>query len=284
MHILERTGFHLNVKIVALIITIFVGGIVSGFVLLQFTNRNGDVAAQNEKIEITSSIIWLRNYSPYSQAAIQIVNSGNTASRLMEIFVNGTKCEWADVHYWKAQMGSVSSELQPITDFSGTVTINGNEQSFQQATGEIILDAYQLIVLYVANPINITTQYIPEKVNIAVSTEENIYSQEAIVNATTGFMGMEQLTITHLSFMGSDPYTSIAVNLRNTGSTSVTINQVWVNNVQQTSFTPNPATVDANSDASLSVTLSSACISGCTYQIKLVSAKGNQFMYTAVAP
>ena len=64
---------------------------------------------------------------------------------------------------------------------------------------------------------------------------------------------------------------------------SVSINEAWVNNVKQTSTTPSlPHTISANSGFVLNITYT--VVAGANYQVKLVSSKGNQFYYSAVAP
>ena len=88
-------------------------------------------------------------------------------------------------------------------------------------------------------------------------------------------MATEELKITSMQFSTGQ----ITVNVRNTGTTSVTVNELWVNNVKQAFSTK---TVVANSDESLTVAYD--WNAGYNYQVKLVSSKGNSFLYTAVAP
>jgi len=61
------------------------------------------------------------------------------------------------------------------------------------------------------------------------------------------------------------------------------VNEVWVNNVKQTTTTPAlPSNIAANAGLALNVTYSVSA--GYNYQVKLVSSKGNQFLYTGTAP
>jgi flagellin-like protein len=94
-----------------------------------------------------------------------------------------------------------------------------------------------------------------------------------------GFMGTEELKITSVSF--DDTTNTIALTCNNTGTASVVINEFWVNNVKQT-YTAQP--VAANSGVVANVTVAAGVTSGYNYQMKLVTAKGNSFMYTAVCP
>jgi flagellin-like protein len=95
---------------------------------------------------------------------------------------------------------------------------------------------------------------------------------------TTGFMATEQLQITSVTF-NSDNTTSIFVT--NTGTTPVTVTEVHINNGNN--VLNSSTTVYANKPATpLNVTL--AWSPGNNYQIKLLTSKGNTFMYTAIAP
>jgi hypothetical protein len=92
----------------------------------------------------------------------------------------------------------------------------------------------------------------------------------------------EQVNITSMIFDVTNKRIMITAN--NILSTSVAINEVWVNNVNQTSVNPTlPSTITANNVVTYNITLSSIS-KGYTYQVKLVSLKGNQFLWTATAP
>jgi archaeal type IV pilus assembly protein PilA len=90
------------------------------------------------------------------------------------------------------------------------------------------------------------------------------------------FMATEQGQITNMVFTNGD---TITLTFQNTGTTPITINEVWVNGVQQT-FTP--TTVDGNTAPTIALTYTYS--QGFQYEVKLVSAKGNAFLRTGVAP
>jgi flagellin-like protein len=115
---------------------------------------------------------------------------------------------------------------------------------------------------------------------IAVTVAVSIAVAAWMGALTFTFMGTEEIKITNMSF-GSN---WIAVTVNNTGTSPVTINEAWVNNVKQSSADPSlPHVVSANSGFVLNIT-SYTVTSGANYQVKLVSSKGNQFPYSAVAP
>jgi len=118
---------------------------------------------------------------------------------------------------------------------------------------------------------------------IAVTVAVSIAVAAWMGALTVGFMATEELKIHSMTFNVSGGTITVIAN--NTGTSPVTINEVWVNNVRQSSvaFTPSSGTADANKGLQIVVTYA-GLTNGSNYQVKLVSAKGNTFMYTAVAP
>lgn len=98
-------------------------------------------------------------------------------------------------------------------------------------------------------------------------------------------MGTEQLQITNMAFGPAGSSSWIAVTVNNTGTSAVTVNEAWINSVKHTSFNTgqSPGTISANSGALINMTTVSVA-NGYNYQVKLISSKGNQFLYSAVAP
>jgi len=95
---------------------------------------------------------------------------------------------------------------------------------------------------------------------------------------TIGFMGTEEFKITSVTFDSGHIY----VNATNTGTSAVTINEVWVNGAPTTDVTTGDGvSIVANSTQFVITTTVGA---GYNYQVKLVSSKGNPFIYTATAP
>jgi hypothetical protein len=105
--------------------------------------------------------------------------------------------------------------------------------------------------------------------------------RDAFMDASTNFtfMATEQIQITNMEFGTS----WIAVTVNNTGTSPVTINEAWINNVKKTTTTPSlPSNIPANGGMLLNIT--TTVVNGNNYQVKLVSSKGNQFLYTGTAP
>ena len=117
---------------------------------------------------------------------------------------------------------------------------------------------------------------------IAVTVAVSIAVAAWMGALTFQFTATEQVNITNMSFQTGTPG-SILIIANNTGTSVVTINEVWVNNAKQTTTNPNlPSNINANAGLALNVTINISA--GYAYQVKLVSSKGNAFLYTGTAP
>jgi len=121
---------------------------------------------------------------------------------------------------------------------------------------------------------------------IAVTVAVSIAVAAWMGALTFQFTATEQINITNMNFDVTNKIIMVTAN--NTGTTSVTINEGWVNSVKQTNvkdetLTSLPVTLAANTGKIFNITLS-AMSAGYSYQVRLVSSKGNAFLYTATAP
>ena len=119
---------------------------------------------------------------------------------------------------------------------------------------------------------------------IAVTVAVSIAVAAWMGALTFTFTSTEQVSITNLTFqVGTAVTGNMNITASNTGTTPVTINEIWVNNVNQTGITPVlPSTIAANNQTMFTVRY--VVSAGYTYQVKLVSSKGNAFIYTGTAP
>jgi flagellin-like protein len=113
---------------------------------------------------------------------------------------------------------------------------------------------------------------------IAVTVAVSIAVAAWMGALTVGFMSTEEVKITSVQFTS----TTITLTVNNTGTSPVTLSEAWVNNVQMSSVTGLNSAISANSGTQIVITTS--VTDGYNYQMKLVSAQGNSFLYTAVAP
>jgi flagellin-like protein len=117
---------------------------------------------------------------------------------------------------------------------------------------------------------------------IAVTVAVSIAVAAWMGALTIGFMGgSEQVEIRTITFTSGQA----ALVIKNTGTSAVTIQEVYVNNALQanTAIDPDaPFSIPANGQQTLTVTLS--WVAGDNYQFKVVTAKGNPFMKNAIPP
>jgi flagellin-like protein len=111
---------------------------------------------------------------------------------------------------------------------------------------------------------------------IAVTVAVSIAVAAWMGALTIGFMGTEEVRITNVEFLSA---TQAEVTVKNTGSTAVTISEAYVGNdggiIADNTLDPGDA---------IAITVTGSYQAGISYQFKVVSTKGNPFVYTATAP
>lgn len=122
---------------------------------------------------------------------------------------------------------------------------------------------------------------------IAVTVAVSIAVAAWMGALTTGFMATEELKITNVAFATPDSNAECAnatIFLRNTGSTAVTVTEiykgnelVWTGTVQIAAGATTTINIDEETDPI-------KYDAGTAYQFKVMSSKGNVFVYTATAP
>jgi flagellin-like protein len=121
---------------------------------------------------------------------------------------------------------------------------------------------------------------------IAVTVAVSIAVAAWMGALTIGFMGgSEQVEIRNLAFGYQGANKVVTITARNTGTSAVNIQEVWINNIQYSGTDLNatlPLTINANTNAGLNVTMT--WLAGDNYQVKIVTAKGNPFMKNAIPP
>jgi len=124
---------------------------------------------------------------------------------------------------------------------------------------------------------------------IAVTVAVSIAVAAWMGALTIGFMGgSEQVEIRNIAFSAvSSVNNNVTVAVKNTGTSAVTIQEVWVNNADRTSVSANTVsggTLVINANQQIYITITNAWTAGDNYQVKLVTAKGNSFMRNAIPP
>jgi flagellin-like protein len=118
---------------------------------------------------------------------------------------------------------------------------------------------------------------------IAVTVAVSIAVAAWMGALSIGFMATEQISITNCQFTetGTDLHDTITLTVSNTGTSNVEITSATVNGVNADLTAP--VTVLANSEGT-DVVVEYGWTSAYSYQIRLMSSKGNYFPYNAVAP
>jgi flagellin-like protein len=112
---------------------------------------------------------------------------------------------------------------------------------------------------------------------IAVTVAVSIAVAAWMGALTVGFMNTEEVTITSVFFQGTTTKT-IQIIAKNTGTSSVTINEVGVNGVKQ-DYTAQTF----QSNTPINITVNYNWITNTKYEIRLVSANGYPYLYIAEA-
>ena len=115
---------------------------------------------------------------------------------------------------------------------------------------------------------------------IAVTVAVSIAVAAWMGALVVGNMNTEEVKITNVVY-NTDGTATLAV--KNTGSSPVIISDAYVGTAAATS-TSLPLTIDPNVALPVTVTPATDFSQGQAYQFKLVSSKGNAFVYTATAP
>lgn len=116
---------------------------------------------------------------------------------------------------------------------------------------------------------------------IAVTVAVSIAVAAWMGALTFTFTATEQLQITQVEFINGG---KVNVTLQNTGTSPITVTEIHINGGATPSgdLLSSDVTLSANSQQEVQV--SYLWNAGSNYQVRVVTSKGNQFYYSAVAP
>ena len=116
---------------------------------------------------------------------------------------------------------------------------------------------------------------------IAVTVAVSIAVAAWMGALTFTFMGTEELKITNVEFLSGN---HVNVTLQNTGTVPITVTEIHISGGASASgdLLTSDQTISANSQEEVQVSYTWSA--GSNYQIRVVTSKGNQFYYSAVAP
>ena len=114
---------------------------------------------------------------------------------------------------------------------------------------------------------------------IAVTVAVSIAVAAWMGALTFTFMGTEQLDIRNISWT---PNSAFSITVYNTGTSPVTVTQIWVNNVDKTTSSTIGSGVSIPEGSSAQINVTYAYTNGTSYEITIVTSKGNRFSKTYV--
>lgn len=118
---------------------------------------------------------------------------------------------------------------------------------------------------------------------IAVTVAVSIAVAAWMGSLTFTFMATEELRISKIEF--GPATTQINATVMNTGTTDVVLDAVTVTGSNVTGSSIASTTIDKGTTVVVPITVTTGgWLDGITYNIELVSTKGNKFTYTANAP
>jgi hypothetical protein len=281
---LRNVAAVVNVKIAALALVMFVCGLTSGFILLQYSMRNTDRNVSQEALDMFGQHFWGGNN--WTEAAIVVVNIGEKDVALTKITILGIEINWSSIYYWKTDSGPVSGGLNStsgkLSGISSRIAVDGTDRNFQQATNELTLQTYWTIVLYVRNPAGVRTEDVPQKVTIAVFTQNKMYYKEADSEVTFTFIGTEQLTIPKIRWTWNSAPASrtFKIYVNNTGTKDVTINQILVNYAGVTGTITPALPYILKATQSVAITVTYGYTNGTNYDISVATSSSYKYTNT----
>ena len=126
---------------------------------------------------------------------------------------------------------------------------------------------------------------------IAVTVAVSIAVAAWMGALTFTFMQTEELKVLSAAYESAAPPTYVDLSIKNTGSASLTMDSVQVNNVDETDFDWDTGTA-LNQTTTQTVTAGEGYTvriwysfsSGTKYEFAILTAQGNKYTYTATAP
>lgn len=285
----------MNAKVMAIVLIVTAAALFSGFIMYQTLTSNNSSYLPEENLELSNQHAWY-NQSGWAEAAIAVVNVGERDTILRKITIQSIESKWSDVYYWRTDTGPISNELkQTPNELSGSsfsILVDGQQRSFQQASSELALNSGWTIVLYVMNPGNLTAgQHIAnQEVTIAVFSVNKLYYEQASLGIilytppAPPAPPQELKVLGHTWAMGN---TAITLTVKNTGTETLTIVEVRINDVKASSVTyiSGNASLQAGGTATLRIaSIGASFTSGVKYEFAVLTAAGNKYTYAATAP
>lgn len=168
--------------LIVLVVAVLLAGVVV-YLAINVTSTR----VQQESLALAKQHVWFDYSTGKAQAAIMVINAGGRDVVVDKLTVRGQVCDWSKVFY-NVTGESISSDLvfnSTLTD-GGTISVNGSNHVFKQATNDLIVKSGKTLIIYIYNPDSISVNDVGLTVSINIFTSQAMYYKEANVQGTSG--------------------------------------------------------------------------------------------------
>jgi archaellum component FlaG (FlaF/FlaG flagellin family) len=281
--------------IIALVVgaLLFGGGLAGGMLLQRGVITSQQPATAFERLTVVDYIS-----RPFTRFGMQFTlrNDGSTDLQIVSILINGYSNEsnqysmigWNGTNYFQpGETGLVwvyyPSYAQAINSAmpSGVSALSSSSQPTTEELEELEswVSSFNCTFTFITSTENMYNCSIPRlgyDLLVALSLSES---------SSTSYMATESIKITNVQFYlghgAPDGTDNMTITMQNTGTTSVTVTQITINN-GPTNLLTTQFTIPANTQTVANITYAWAY--GSNYEIEAKTSNGNEFTYTVTAP
>jgi hypothetical protein len=171
--------------LIILVVSVLLATVVTFYAINVTTTR-----VQEESLFLTKQHVWYNTTGSWAQAAIVIINTGGKDVVIDKVTVRGQECPWTNVYYWRTNNVTISSDLEPTSDYlnassmsNATIEVQGSDRTFTRASDDITLKSGWTVVLYITDPDSIALNDVGITVGITIFTSNAQYYKETNVQA-----------------------------------------------------------------------------------------------------
>lgn len=168
--------------LIILTVSVLLATVVTFYAINVTTTR-----VQEENLYLSKQHVWYNTTGGWAESAIVIVNTGGKDVVIDKVTVRGQEVNWTSAYFWRTNSVTVTNDLKVTPDelsgTSGTITIQGTAQTFNQATDDITLKSGWTMVIYVMNPGSVGLNDVGTPVGLAVFSANAQYYKESNVQA-----------------------------------------------------------------------------------------------------
>jgi hypothetical protein len=168
--------------LIILTVSVLLATVVTFYAINVTTTR-----VQEENLFLTKQHVWYNTSGGWAQAAIVIVNTGGKDVVIDKLTVRGQEVNWTTAYFWRTNTITISNDLKvtpdELTGTTGTITVQGAAETFEQATDDITLKSGYTMVMYVMNPGSVALNDVGTPVGIAIFSANAQYYKESNVQA-----------------------------------------------------------------------------------------------------